>query len=239
MSLIYDEHDFSELFVYGDPEYTMLVSSTKYATSDSRNGDVMLGRTWGASSVTFSIGYVGTASERRDKLSTLGTWLDVDEPKKLVVPDMPGRYFLAVPDGAVETTRGIGGEIARLTFKITDPIAYGEEETLTVPSGGSLTFFVGGTSAALPVITATATRDSTALVWGLRLDEQDFVHVVTGSSSSRSVVIDCLDRTCKVNNSVSMITLDSDWLELKPGKHTLRMDYGTGAATVKYVERWL
>ena len=111
--------------------------------------------------------------------------------------------------------------------------------TLTVPSGGSISFNVGGTYRARPRITASAVRDSSSQVWGLKLDNADFVHVVTGSASARSVDIDCDGRTCIVNSSTSMITLDSDWLELAPGTHTLVMDKGTGAATVKYRERWL
>lgn len=238
--LIFNGHDFSDLFVCGEPEYSMLVSSTQYADIENRNGSVVLGRTWGDSTVTFSLGIDGTAAERRNKLSTLGYWLAVDEPKKLHVPDMPGRYFMAVPDGGIETTRGVDGEIARLTFKMVDPIAYGNEITVTVPSGGSVTFNVDGTAAAKPTITASAAiRNSSAFVWGLRLDDGDFVHVATGSASARSVAIDCDERTCIVNNSVKVPTLDSDWLELTPGVHTLRMDYGTGTATVTYRERWL
>ena len=239
MGLIYDGHDFGDLVEYGDPEYTQLTSNVHYASSENRDGDIVLGKTWGVARLAFRIGVNGTIAQRRDILSTIASWLDVDEPKKLVVPDMPGRYFMAIPDGDVPTIRGYDGEIATLAFALTDPIAYGDETTVTVPSGGSATFHVGGTSTARPIITANATRDASALVWGLRLDEQNFVHVATGSSSSRSVAIDCLERTCIVNSSVKMITLDSDWLELKPGKHTLRMDYGTGAATVRYIERWL
>lgn len=239
MSLIFDGHDFGDIVEYGDPEYTLLSSNVHYASSDNRDGEIVLGKTWNVGSLTFRIGISGSIAERRDKLSTIGQWLDVDEPRKLTVPDMPGRYFLAIPDGDVSSIRGIQGEIATLTFVLTDPIAYGREISITVPSGGSVTFNVGGTSTARPVITANASRNASAQVYGLRLDDGDFVHVATGSNSARPIVIDCENRTCTVNGSVSMITLDSDWLEFTPGKHVLRMDYGTGAATVKYVERWL
>lgn len=239
MSLIYNGHDFADLVAYGDPEYTMLSSNVQMAGSENRNGDIVLGKTWGVASLTFRIGIKGTMEHRRNVLSTIASWLDVDEPKKLTVPDMPGRYFLAIPSGDVATLRGYDGEIATLKFSITDPIAYGDETSVRVPSGSSITFYVGGTAAAKPTISVlTAFRDSTALVWGLRLDEQDFIHVAT-ATGGHSVKVDCLNRTCIVDNQVSMITLDSDWFELKPGKHTLRMDYGTGDAYVKFVERWL
>lgn len=237
--LIFDDHDLGELFVYGDPEISILSSSVKRADSNSRNGSIVIGSTWADSTVSFTVAAIGTAEERRNAFSTLGMWFDVDEPKKLCLPDTPGRYYLAVPDGVIELNRHIGAETAKVTFALTDPIAYGREMTLTVPSGGSISFNVGGTYRARPRITASAVRDSSSQVWGLKLDNADFVHVVTGSASARSVDIDCDGRTCIVNSSTSMITLDSDWLELAPGTHTLVMDKGTGAATVKYRERWL
>lgn len=128
-----------------------------------------------------------------------------------------------------------------LTFTCQDPIAYGASRTENVPSGGSKTFTVGGTAPAMPTITANAVRNSTSLVWGIRLDGGDFVHIATGSASSRSVVVDCAARTCTVAGTATLPTLDSDWLALEPGEHTLAMDYGTasGGATVTFTERWL
>lgn len=236
--LMYDGHDLSEIGVCGDPEITPISASVKYDDSDNRDGSVVLGRKVSNTQVTFSIGIDGSASERRNKLSTLGAWLDVDEARPLVLPDTPGRYYMAIHDGEVSTERGIGGEIAQLTFVVTNPIAFGDKRTVLIPSGGSVAFRVGGTAKTRPRITANAVRNATSQVWGIRLDEGDFVHVATGSASARSVVLDCEERTLKVNNSVALPTLDSDWLELGPGEHTLRMDNGTGASTVEFYERW-
>lgn len=237
--LIFDGHSFDELFYYGNPELTILSSNAKYAQSENRNGSLFIGKTWANSQVTFSIATTGTAAERRDALSTLGQWLDVDEPKKLILPDTPDRFYMAVPNGSIGLTRYCDSETASVTFDIVDPIAYGREVTVTVPSGGSVTFNVGGTYKTKPRIESSAVRDSTALVWSLKLDNSDHIHVATGSADATTVKLDCEERTCKVGNQVSMITLDSDWLELEPGTHTLVMDYGTGAATVTFNERWL
>lgn len=237
-SVIFDGHDLGELFVCGDPKITVFAHKLKTDEADNRNGSAVLGRTWGNGNVTFSIGVHGSAHERRDRLSTLAAWLDVDTEKPLVLPDTPERYYMAMPDGDVTPDRYIDGEIAQLTFKLVDPIAYGRERTVTVPSGGSVEFTVGGTSPTAPLITASAVRNASSQVWGLRLDEGDFVHVATGAAAARAVEIDCGARTLTVTGAVSVPTLDSDWLVLKPGKHTLRMDNGTGAATVTFRERW-
>ena len=237
--LIFDGHSFDELFYYGNPELVILSANAKYAQSENKNGAIFIGKTWANSQVSVAIAVIGTADERRNAFSTLGMWLDVDEPKKLVLPDTPDRYYMAVPNGSLDITRYCDSETASVTFDIVDPIAYGREVTVTVPSGGSVTFNVGGTYKTKPRIESSAVRNSTALVWSLKLDNADHIHVATGSADPTTVKIDCDERTCKVANQVSMITLDSDWLEFEPGSHTLAMDYGTGAATVTYSERWL
>lgn len=237
--LSFNGHDLETLFVCGDPKITILNAEPNTETLESRNGEMFIGARWGVSTVSFSIGIHGTALQRRNAFSQLGAWLTVDEPKQLILPDTPDRYYLAVPDGSLDLERGIGGEISQLTFKLVDPIAYSTTETtITVPSGGSITFNVGGTAATAPTIQATAVRNSSSLVWGLRLDAGDFVHVATGNASGRFVVIDCNARTLTISGNAAITTLDSDWLEFTPGSHTLVMDNGTGAATVKYRERW-
>jgi predicted phage tail component-like protein len=240
MNVIFDGHDLDELFICGEPEITILDMTPNIKPTDAHEGAVFAGTSFGTSTVKFQIAVIGESAEaRRNAFSNLGMWLDVDEPKRLVLPDTPDRYYMAVPSGGLDIKRHYDGEIATLTFVLVNPVAYGREISFTVPSGGSITFNVGGTYKTRPRIQASAVRDSSSLVYGLRLDEQDFVHIATGSASARTVDVDCDERTCKVNSSVSMITLDSDWLEFEPGTHTLRMDNGTGAATVTYRERWL
>lgn len=236
--LVFDGHAFDGLLIYGDPTITLFSANPSYIDSNSRDGRAVNGIRYDGWTVEFSIVVDGDALTRRDKLSTLGSWLDVDEPKKLILPDTPDRYYLAVPEGELQLTRGMKAEYGRLAFTVIEPTAYGEEHSVIVPSGGSATFHVGGTAATKPSIAANATRDASSLVWGLRLDDGDFVHVATGSSSAKPVSIDCDERTSTVDGSVSLPTLDSDWLVLTPGEHTLTMDNGTGAATVTWRERW-
>ena len=238
MTLLFNGHDFESLFIVGEPSISILNYQSKTVESDSKNGSAVIGKTWGNSTVAFTLVVEGSASERRDKLSTLGAWLDVDEPKPLVLPDTPDRYYMAVPDGSLDLNRAIGAEYAQITFLVNEPDSYGKMRTVTVPSGGSVTFIVGGTAKTYPRITANAVRSASSQVWGIKLDESDYVHIATGAAAARAVVIDCEKRTATISGSVTIPTLDSDWLELKPGEHTLRMDNGTGAATVTFIERW-
>lgn len=239
--VIYDGHAFSELFDVGNPEISILNSMPDLRDVPGRNGSMFVGSRFGNSTVKFAIAAHGSADVRRDKFSTLGTWLAVDEPKKLVLPDTPDRYYMAVPSGSLDLNRAIGDEHASITFALVDPVAYGREVSYTVPSGGSLTFNVGGTFKTYPKVTANAVRNASSLVWGLRLDDGDYLHVKTGNSSAQLVEIDCDERTSTITASktVNLPTLDSDWLCFAPGTHTLVMDNGTGAATVTFRERWL
>jgi len=241
MSLTFNGHDLTTDFICGEPKRSIIKAKPTLRERSAGNGSVFVGLGFEASTISFGVTTTAsTATLRREAFSKLGGWLNVDEPKQLVLPETPNWYWLAVPDGSFDIEKYIDGDGAELTFILVDPVAYGVEKTLTVPSGGSLTFTVDGTYPTKPVITASsAVRNSTALVWGLQLDSVDYVHVATGSGSSRAVAIDCDKRTCTVASAVSMITLDSDWLEFTPGSHTLAMDYGTGAATVKYRERWM
>lgn len=239
MSLIYDGHDFSTLFIWGDPQITILDAKPDTREVSGRNGAAFVGMTYGVSTVAFTLAAIGDAETRRVALSTLGGWLMVDEPKPLYLPDTPDRYYLAVPSGALELTRGIDGEIAQVTFELTDPVAYGATKTASLSSGGSATINVNGTAPTyLNVMANSAVRNSSAQVWGVKVDNVDYVHVATGSSSARKVEIYSGERICKVANALTLPTLDSDWIKLNPDTHTIAMDYGTGAATLSWIERW-
>lgn len=172
----------------------------------------------------------------------LVTYLMTHGEMKLIVRTHPDEYYIAYLQSITEGDRigGTGIGYLELTFVASDPWRYGAERSVTVPSGGSATFLVNGNLPATASVTASAAvRSSGSTVWGVRFDEQDFVHIATGSSSSRAVEIDGASRSAKVAGAVSMITLDSNWPVLSPGAHTVRMDEGTGAATLKWQERSL
>lgn len=167
----------------------------------------------------------------------LASMLRKDSPRPLKLTE--DRYWNAVFTGQNNLDFTTYSATAQLTFTCPDPISYGVPESVTVPSGGSVEFEVGGTYPTMPRIEVSAVRDTSSGLWGVRLDDGDFLHVATGANAARKVKLDCADRTCIVNGNVALPTLDSDWLVLEPGTHTLANDLGTGAATVTWIERWL
>lgn len=240
-SLIFDGHDIGLLCAYGDPVISILNSSVDYADAKNRNGSIVLGKTWGNSSVSFSVGLSGQAQDRRNRLSTLGVWLNVDEPKKLVLPDTPDRYYLAIPEGELQLERGVHSDIGQLTFTLVDPIAYGAEKSVWVPYSGSVTFVVGGTAPTLPYFNRTLERpDQTTKQWGLRLDGDDVFVMDFGTTSNCYIKADFSKGVAFLNDNIKMPTLNSDWFKLTPGEHTIENHIGGGNdLRLRWVERWL
>lgn len=238
---VYDGIDFGDILEVASVEMPAIPSTSpdlRYSTG--RDGAVLAGNALEPLEITVK---ARLATKRIDDRDIQRAWarvaamLRTDGPRPLYLTE--GIYRMAVLSGDTSLDFKTYSATADLTFLCADPVAYGRERLVTVPSGGSVTFCVGGTYRAAPEIAASAVRDSEALVWGLRLDGGDFIHVATGSGSARSVAVDCGGRTCLVNGDPSLPTLDSDWLALEPGTHVLEMDKGTGAATVTYRERWL
>lgn len=244
-NVIFDGHDFSSEFVVGNIEQQVSNFRPNFVERGG-NGTAFNGMEFGELTFTVTLylmdcngGGLPGEDVRRAKMRTLASWLRVDSPRKLEIGDDQGLYYMAVPSGEAPLSRYVNASRVEVTFVAVDPVAYGAERTVTVPSGGSVDFIVGGTYPTRPTIGADAVRSASSLVWGLNLDGGDSIRVATGSSSSRRVDIDCGARTLVLNGSVALPTLDSDWLEFEPGEHTLTMDNGSGTTTVRYFERWL
>lgn len=238
---VFDGVDYSSLIDVASIEMPALpTAAADLRTATGRDGALLAGNPLEPMTIKVKARLAVDSIDPRDiqrAWALVAAGMRTDGPRQLnLTADV---YRMAVLTDAVPLDYASYSAIAELTFVCPDPVAYGREMTLTVPSGGSLTFNVGGTYPTRPRITANARRDGTSLVWGLRLDDGDFIHVATNSVSYCQTSIDCDARTLTVVGAAAVPTLDSDWLEFTPGTHTLEMDNGDGAATVKYVERWL
>lgn len=180
------------------------------------------------------------ATQRRDAVRNLTMMLHSEEPARLMFASDNGLYYMAILDGEVPIQEHVRSGLVEANFVTESPVLYGETRTATVPSGGSATIYVEGTYPASPVISGTVYGSSSdSYQWGVRLDEGDYMRIVTGSSSARTVVMDCRDRMASVSGSTKLPTLTSDWFELSAGFHTIRNDIGSGACTISWQERWL
>ena len=210
-----------------------------------RNGSVLRELTYGPRDITLECRVFAPKWHDFDRvIDDISAALMDGQEHELHVRTHPGEHYMAYLSSVTQGDRigGTGIGYMELAFVASDPWRYGRQESVTVPSGGSATFLVGGTAPArVSVRTSYAVRDNSSTVWGVRFDEGDFMHVRTGSSSHRRVVIDSSTRSVTVAGVASMLTFDSDWITLSPGRHTVRMDegtlYGGGSCTVRWRER--
>ncbi len=213
------------------------VSTENPAGSD---GALLLAVRYGSYTVSFSLWTHVPYMQQTEQLAQIAHAFDVERPARLWFSDDHDRYRLALPNGAPEVTRHIDAACVKMSLLVPEPALYGCHASVQVPSGGSVTFLVGGTYPTCPKVTAaSAVRAAASGVWGVRLDEGDVLKVPLASSAAWKVELGCKERECRVAGSPALPTLDSDWFELKPGTHTITNFQGTGACTVEWDERWL
>lgn len=207
-----------------------------------RGGVVALGATRDVTEITAHCLLRPRYVDQWDTLRrTILARLLTDSPRVLVLPDEDGMYRYATASFTSTVTEPLEPPVTfDITFTDHDSILYGMTHIATIPSGGSAGIVVDGTlPPAITIVADNAVRNASSNVWGVRFDDGDFLHVATKSNSARKVEIDCDKRTCKLAGAAYMVTPDSNWPELSAGPHTVVMSFGTGAATLTWVERWL
>lgn len=249
MAPTFNSHNFEEIGVCGNPEIIPFDSQADYAQDVTEHGAMLLRRKWGMSKVSFDIGITGTANERRQKLSTLAYYLNVNQAGRLVLPDTPTWFYEAVPDGQITTERGINGEIANVSFTLTDPVAYGAYKSASFSSDSADSFIVGGNYPTLPTVSIRATPDSTSGLFGVYYDGDGAeMDVYMSGLSSKLVYFRCDSRAVEfgypqpADSYPRTISLDSSWFKFTPTAYsrTVTVKKGTGTSgTVSWYERWL
>jgi hypothetical protein len=206
-------------------------------------GSMLRGRRYGDGSI--SVALVAKRGRGRSVECSTGellSWLDVDGARMLTLPSDDGRRRLVVPTG-VSVDDPEWGDRLTVSFEQVDPYLYGETRTATMSSSAtSVTLSVGGTAPTRPTVTCQMAygAPSSLRVWQLTDEDGDKVALVLPDGSTHAVTIDCAARSAAIDGAPTTITLESDWLELAPGEHTLRRTVGqVGSSTrISWVERW-
>jgi predicted phage tail component-like protein len=174
--------------------------------------------------------------------SELSALLYTRDERELALRSHFGEHYLAHLSGMSEGDRegGVGIGAITLTFTASDPIRFGRVHEVTVPSSHTVEIDVAGTyPASVSLASDVAIKSMSSDVWGVRFDEGHPLHVKLPTGQQSRVSIDCRNTSVSVNGVTGMITLDSHWPELTPGRHVVRMDQGTGDATLTWQERWI
>ena len=216
------------------------------------DGQRFLGVNLASRTITLSLTVKGTTlAERETAARTLAATLAVDEPKPLTASFMDGRYYLAVPSSDSDLHRFVNADTFEVSFLVPDPVAYGELRTVSFERVN-----VGGAYPPLPTISFPgATRSSTSgqSYFTVRVyDGSDYTSltldlaaVMSGSTTSRDLVVDCENRRYTVQGTERLLPLVSDWPYLAPNANA-RMSLSnysncstTTPVNVTFRERWL
>lgn len=259
MTLSFDGHDLESIAICGDPLINIFNFQPEFKDMKSRNGSLFVGTKLGASTVEFTVCVTGNASERRAKLSTLGLWLMVDEPKPLILPETPDRYYLAVPNGSFDMQRGYDGEYTQLKFTLADPIAYSIESHSVTSVNGVATLNVSGNTKTYftlanvdgQLITPGSYEGVDNRYWGITDGDTSMIYDLR-TPYSGEIIIDTEKRMCRygrhfetldnqteINWYTLVPTLDTSWIELQPGTATITRSVGGGGEfTIEWRDRW-
>ncbi len=174
-----------------------------------------------------------SAADVADRRRELARALHSGAAARLVLPDEPGRYYLAWYKGGSEPSASVRCPQVKLTFLAADPVAYGGERRASV--GTSATYVdAGGTYRAYPTVTC---KPASGSYWQLtNVNTGDFVRVEASFTGSQTVVLDMARERCTVNGADHAVTLASDFFALD-GAQQLKTSSGT--ATLEWEERWL
>ena len=235
----YNGYCISDFYQVAGVERPMASKTNVVEEMEGRDGIRIVGSSVSQNTAKVYLVVGGGSADRREAVRNLCSMIYSKEPAQLAFSSDNGLYYMATLDGEVPFTEHVRSGLWELSFVTEDPFLIGFERRVTVPSGGTATVFVHGTYPAPIRVSGTVQGAGANTLWGLRLDEGDYTRLRTGSTSDRAVVIDSDRRYASVAGALVLPTLDSDWLELAPGQHTIRNDVGTGASVVTWQERWL
>ena len=234
-TVTFDGHDLTADYIASNLGVALLPRSLGSVDVPGRDGSLYTGARLASRTISMTLTVKeATPAARQAAARRLAAILAVDEPRPLAISHDGGLYWMAMPSSDGNGRRLLGATSFEVSFTAFEPAMYGAQDTATVPSGGSLTFEVGGTYPTMPRITANAAPSGG--VWRLTLEDGSYVSVAI--PGTRAIVCDCAERVLTVAGDVWPLVPDADWLVLTPGEHTLTMT-GTGAATLTWDERWL
>lgn len=239
--------DLTRDFYVSDLRMPLLPVNVNTRGVSGRDGSVYCGSTLAQRSMLLTLTVKDEDIERRQAAARrLASALAVEEPKPLALSIDGGLYYMAMPTSGEDGLRRATSTRYDVEFVCPDPVAYGRQVSVAVPSTGtkSATFVVGGTYEAMPVVTAPIASADEGDFWKLALEDGSYLYyepTYTGAAYTETLVADCAERTLKADGHTRLLIPQADWLVLTPGQHTLTLsgDAASGDVTVTYRERWL
>lgn len=232
--------ELTEYCYVSDLRTSLLPRRIGLAEVPGMDGSLFTGAQCDARVITLTLTLVDSdLTARQEATRLLSTILLVDEPEPLQFSFDGGKYYMAIPQSNDDATRFLTATSFEVEFVCPDPVMYGNYVERVVPSGGTLDWAVLGSYPVMPLITVPDAANGPDGFWRLALDDGTYViATIPDAVQTAEVVVDCKNRTLKVNGDYVMLQPEADWLVLHPTIHTLTMT-GSGTCTVSYEERWV
>ena len=231
--MIFDGYDFRPLAAVEQVRRPLLPSvSVSSSDGTGRDGAEFKQATLEPMDIEVDVRLIAPGKGRFEQLRRrLAPLLLKREPSKLVLPDAPDVYYMAVLSGGTDIDRFVHTGGVTLTFHCDDPVAYGADRSRTVEGGGEATFVVGGTYRTAPVIEVETTGSAATV----EVDGKP-MRALGNVSSGHPLVFDCEKHmTTKGGAAVKLDVMD-DYASWEPGTHTVSCE---SPYTVRWRERWL
>lgn len=148
-------------------------------------------------------------------------------------PDFGGLCYKGV--AACEVTQRTVNRVEITVTLTADPVAYAEYSTAANLAAGANVVTIEGSHPARPVFRLTPSGASAVPAVADGSTGQALT-LASAPGEGKAVVLDCEARTATVDGATARVTLESDWLALTPGTHTLRLTGCKG--TIGYRGRW-
>ena len=230
MGLIYNGHDFGDRLRVNPTRAVLPQIEVSPEEVSGRHGAVVTGVRMQPLTISVDVLLRGGAGESLMDVvrEEIAPYLYSEEPKPLVLPDEPDRYYLAVFRGKSELDRPLFGAKTSFEFYCADPIAYGEHHSETVPA----TVTVGGRAPSWPTVEAVPPEG--LAVWRVTVNDDQFVEVIANFDGEARLVIDMEHEAVTYGGQTAEVSIYSDFFQIE-GEAVIS---ATSEATVEWDERW-
>lgn len=234
--LIFNGNDLSEYVAYKVNRPVMAPIEVSTETIPGRHGELFRSARLQGYDLSVDVWLMAdNRLEVADVRHRLAAALWTDEPAPLYLPDDPTRYVLAIVTGETDLGQITDKTAGTITFRVTDPICYGNHNSRVLYDGSSASVDAGGTWETYPTVTFKPTM-KTSHVSVLNADTGDKVAVNGTFTVGDEVFIDMATEHVTHNGATISPTVDSDFFTIKGV--TKIVTSGSGA-TMEWDEAWL